>query len=172
MFRIALILIAICAIGCKRPNPTPGESIIGQPGVRNALEAIGVTPNLEAFGDGQYCVLSEEWISKVWATELNRVLFDYNARDWKHNRNDCNKFALHGASVASLAFNRDSNLNGVAAAFGIFAYFDRELNDLHTLNFALVGSSNRFEVAFYEPRTRLRKHLSKQEIEMGRAWVP
>lgn len=173
MFRlVALLTIALLAGSCgQKPQVSPGTTVLKQWQLRQVFIDAGVDTSVEVFGDPYYAVLNPEWINKVWATELNKFLFDNNVRSYAVNRNDCGKFSIHGQSIAVAKYHQDSTIAGSSPAFGIFVYFDEKMSGGHALNFALVSRNNRTELAFWEPQTRMEKKLSKSEISMGRVWL-
>ena len=103
------------------------------------------------FKDESYILPTKDWVVNKLTPQFQQFLFDYNLRQYKEGRNECDKYSLYCKTVANIlnAHNANKPLSGIAVAD--FSYIS-SVNS-HSINIILVSdSNNNVELLYYEPQ--------------------
>lgn len=167
--KIFYLISCLFIVGCSMVTDNPIQSYrsANSTEIENLIQSNMPTNAIRAkivFRDTDYLIPTERWVRKDFSEKLTGFLFDYSLQFPVEGRNECDKYALYGRTVANILNAHNSNKPNMGIAVGEFIYID-SLN-AHDINVFIVSDeSKKLKLIYYEPQI-------SQIIEMTNSFAP
>lgn len=168
---ILLLLFIVLLFGCSaKPDAVTKDSATGQE-IQQLVWDNGMSNMIEIIVDEHYGLPTEGWVTDVLFPELFKRLKQNNLWQYQIESNDCDDFAARARLLAQELNNQTSNRGVRALAVGEYHYIQRMTGLKHALNFAVVKSSGKLKLIFFEPQTGEIAYLTEEEIASCFGWI-